>query len=64
VLIGLPLAWFAARGLGGLLVGVPPRDPLALAGGVGVLIGVTIVAAWLPARRVASVHPMETLRSE
>ncbi|HET9276144.1 MAG TPA: ABC transporter permease [Gemmatimonadales bacterium] len=41
-----------------------PLDPLVFAGIPALLLLVAAVASWLPARRVASVDPIETLRQE
>jgi predicted permease len=39
-------------------------DPVVLAASAGLLIGVALLAAWIPARRAARVHPTEALRAE
>ncbi|MCG8455672.1 MAG: hypothetical protein MI919_05275, partial [Holophagales bacterium] len=36
----------------------------AMASSAAVLLLVTLVAAWLPARRAARIHPAETLRAQ
>jgi predicted permease len=64
VLIGLPLAWGAARLVGSLLLGAGTASPLAFAGGTLFLAGVATLAAWLPARRAARVDPITALRTE
>jgi predicted permease len=64
IAIGLPLAWFSSRLLGSMLFGITTRDPLAFA---AALLGVVLVAgasALIPARRAASVDPMQALRME
>jgi hypothetical protein len=54
----------AARLLRGLLFGVQPWDVLTLIG-VAVVLGIcALVASYLPARRAASVNPVEALRAE
>jgi ABC-type antimicrobial peptide transport system permease subunit len=64
VLVTLPLAFLLSRTLRGQLFGVSPADPLVYAGGV-LLIGVVAsLAGLLPARRAASVEPMQALRTE
>jgi len=62
--IGIPISLLVGRTLQGLLVATSPTDPVALGGGVTVLVLVSGVAAWLPARRAAAVDPMEALRSD
>jgi predicted permease len=47
-----------------LLFGVSPVDPLAFSGAVLLLLVITVLATWLPARRAAKVDPMIALRAE
>ncbi len=65
---GMLLGLIAAAGLTqlmkSLLFGVSPIDPLTYAAVVGVLGVVSMVASYLPARRVAAVNPVEALRAE
>jgi predicted permease len=61
---GLVAAGLVARLFMGLLHGLSPVDPATYVA-VAALLGVSVtVAAYLPARRAASVDPMEALRSE
>ncbi|MFN2563663.1 MAG: ADOP family duplicated permease [Gemmatimonadaceae bacterium] len=62
--IGLTATLAATRLLGGLLYSVSPTDPVALVATCGVLLGVALVASWLPARRAAAVDPAEALRRD
>jgi ABC-type antimicrobial peptide transport system permease subunit len=56
---------FAVTGLmRSLLYGVEPTDPLTLATGAGILILAALAAAYLPARRAATVDPMKALRHD
>jgi len=64
VAIGLPLSLAAGRISESLLYGVKPNDPLTFILTIGVLLAVGILAAFLPARRAATVEPMEALRHE
>ena len=60
-LIGLPLAFLAARSMRALLFNVGAGDPLAfLLGGV-LLMAVAAVAAYLPAYRASRIEPMVAL---
>ena len=62
--LGLLLALALTRLVRGLLYGVSPTDPLVL-GGIGLLLLiVTVVACWIPARRAARRDPVAALRSE
>jgi ABC-type antimicrobial peptide transport system permease subunit len=66
--VGIALGLAAALGLTRLvksmLYGVTPNDPVALMGGMALLIGVALAATWIPARRAAGVQPMDALRHE
>ena len=64
--LGLGLAlWIPVLGLTRtLLYGVSPHDPATMAVAAGVLVVVAVAAALLPARRAASIHPIEAIRSE
>jgi putative ABC transport system permease protein len=63
-LAGLGVALVVGRLLRGLLVGVAPLDPLTLALAAFVLVVAAGLAAWLPARRAASIDPALVLRQE
>jgi putative ABC transport system permease protein len=52
------------RFLESMLYGVKPLDATAIAGAVAVLLICALLAGWLPARRAASVDPMDALRNE
>ncbi len=60
--LGLVGALGAGRLLRSRLFDLTPADPLTLSGAVLVLSAVAMIASWLPARRAASVDPMEVLR--
>jgi ABC-type antimicrobial peptide transport system permease subunit len=62
--IGLAGGLALTRFVSGLLYGVTPGDPVTFSGVGGLLLGVAVLASWLPARRAARVDPMEALRCE
>lgn len=64
LLVGLIIARLAGGPISGLLVGVSPSDPWVFGGVTLLLMGVALVANWLPARRAAAINPMKTLRGE
>jgi putative ABC transport system permease protein len=59
---GLAGAAVASRLLAGLLFDVQPLDVPIHTGAVLLLVASALFACWLPARRAASVDPVETLR--
>jgi putative ABC transport system permease protein len=63
-LLGLAGALAVTRTLRGLLYGVRPSDPWALAGAGLLLFAVTMAASYLPARRATRVDPVVALRSQ
>ena len=52
------------RLLRGLLYETTPLDAATFAGMSALLFAVALVAAYLPARKAASVSPMEAMRTE
>ncbi len=64
LVLGLALSYLLAGLVRGLLFGVEPTDPWTLAAGAGVLVVSTLSAAYLPARRAATVDPTVSLRQE
>jgi FtsX-like permease family protein/MacB-like protein len=63
-LIGLAAAGFLTRAMSSLLYGVKPNDPLCFVAAPVLLVGVALIASYLPARRAAWVDPAITLRGE
>ena len=64
VAAGLAIALFAGRFVATLLYGVPPTDALALALAIFVMIVVSAIAGYIPARRASRVDPMVALHYE
>ena len=61
---GMAGAWASGRVLANLLHEVRPGDPTVLLAAGGVLAAVALVACYLPARRAASLDPMNAIRYE
>ena len=64
LLIGIPIAVAAGRALSSQLFGVKDYDFGVLAAAVVILSACATVAGLLPARRAASIDPMQALRAE
>ena len=62
--LGLAGALLGTRALRGLLYEITPTDPTTLIAGTLVLVGVALLASYLPARRAAGIDPMEALRHD
>ena len=58
---GIPLAYLAGRSLQTMLYGIPPVDPVAYAAGAILLVTVSVLAAFLAARRAARLAPTVAL---
>jgi putative ABC transport system permease protein len=64
LIAGLVLTFLAARGIGSLLVGVSPSDPLTLISVAMLLAVVGLVASYIPARRAMNIEPLRALKYE
>lgn len=62
--IGLGLSLLVGRLLAAMLFGVSAADPVVFGGAAAMLVAISLVACWLPARRAARVQPMTALRTE
>ena len=63
VLAGCVVAWVGTPALRGMLYGVGPHDPIALAGAAALLVGTALGAAYLPARRLLRIDVVHSLRN-
>jgi predicted permease len=61
-IIGIMLAAAASKPASTLLFGIKPWDPASFALALGALAMVTLVAAWIPARRASKMSPSLALR--
>ena len=62
--VGLAGAIVVAQASRALLYGVRPGDPFTLAAVAAILMLVSAVACWLPARRASKIDVMRALRTE
>jgi predicted permease len=62
--LGIPAALYAGHLMESLLYGVVSYDPVALVGAPLALVLCAAAAAFIPARRAASIEPMQALRTE
>lgn len=64
VVVGAVVAGISARSLGSLLFGVAAFDPTTFVSMSLSLIGVGMLASYVPARRASNVDPIESLRGD
>jgi ABC-type antimicrobial peptide transport system permease subunit len=62
VLAGAALSAWASGFVATLLYGLKPGDPFTIAAAAALLVGITLLAAYLPARRAARIDPATVLR--
>ncbi|HEX6972857.1 MAG TPA: ABC transporter permease [Vicinamibacterales bacterium] len=64
VAIGLAVSIWAGRFVTAVLYGLSATDPSTIAGAVTLIIVVSALAGYLPARRASNVDPMQALREQ
>ena len=64
VVVGIGAAAGLTRLMSTLLYGISPLDPVTYVAVPLVLVAATVLASYVPARRAASVDPVEALRVE
>jgi ABC-type antimicrobial peptide transport system permease subunit len=62
VAIGLPCAIAAGRLVGNRLFGLTAADPATIATAIMIILGATVLAGFVPARRASRIDPMNALR--
>ena len=62
--LGVAGAMALSRSVQGLLFGVTATDPITFAAVVAMLLGVALVACYIPAWRATRLNPTTALRSE
>jgi ABC-type antimicrobial peptide transport system permease subunit len=64
LIVGIPAALFAGHLMKSQLYGVGSYDPLAFVGAAVILAVCGLLAGLIPARRAASIEPMQALRTQ
>ena len=64
LLVGLPAALMVARAAESLLFGVAPLDATTYLASTALLAAVALAASWSPARRAASIAPVDAIRAD
>jgi predicted permease len=64
VVVGVFVAYLAARSMGALLAGIQPGDPATIAGAAALCLVTAVVGCVRPARRAARVDPITVLRGD
>ena len=64
IVVGLVAAFALTRLMSSLLFGIGPLDAPTYLAALGVLLAAAAFASYVPARRAASIDPVETLKAE
>ncbi len=64
IAIGVPAAFFLSRVMASMLFGVTTHDPLTFTALPILIVAVTTIACYLPARRAARVDPVTAIRQD
>ena len=64
IVIGIAGALALGRLVAGTLYGVSPADPVALVVAPAIVVAISVIASWFPARRAARTDPARVLASE
>jgi putative ABC transport system permease protein len=64
VAIGAVVAFALTRWMESLIYGVSPTDPFTFSSVAALLVGIALIASYVPARRAVRVDPMQSLRAE
>jgi putative ABC transport system permease protein len=62
--IGLALSFGVVYALSKTMPDIPGKSPLVVAGVAAMLVAVSLIASWLPARKATRVDPLAALRTE
>jgi hypothetical protein len=63
-LVGVPAAMAVTRLASSMLFGLAPGDPATIVATLAILMMATLAAAYLPARRAATIDPIQAMKSE
>jgi predicted permease len=64
IALGWPAAWLISKLASSFLYGIQPHDTITFALVPPLLTAIALAACWIPARRAASIEPMQALRAE
>jgi predicted permease len=64
IVVGLLASFAGSRLIQSLLFGISPRDPAVFAITTLFLVGIALIACWLPARRASRLSPLDALRTD